>query len=95
MLNPKVFEYMNYQFGDKVDEYFVYVGIYNNNILLAASSTLYYGFGDEILSHKSFFKFTPTLNELKYIYSELKEKKDIHEWVIPFGVAITDFFNYR
>jgi hypothetical protein len=76
MLNPKILKYMNYQFGDKVDEMNMYAGIYNNNILLIGPSNYENGNNSyPLFLHKS----TPTLNELKNIYSELK-KKSLEKW---------------
>lgn len=91
MFNSNALKYMNYQFGDKVDEKHIYAGIYNNNILLVNDQTLYFGF-DKPLLHKSFFKFNPTVNELKYFYHKLKQES-IDKWFTPVGVTINDFLN--
>lgn len=70
MFNPKAFEYMNCQFGDRINNY-LYSGIYNNNILLVDINNVHlFGF-DRPFPAKSSFRFSPTVNELKYIFSHL------------------------
>jgi hypothetical protein len=65
MLNPELFKYMNCQFGDKVDENYMYAGIYNN-ILLINQKMIY-------LPNYALLEINirevPTFNELNYIFN--------------------------
>jgi hypothetical protein len=97
MFNPNVFEYMNYQFGDKVDEDYVYVGIYNNNILLININEIFlFGYDRPFPTRVFIFRLSPTVNELKYIYNNLfnlsKQQRFIPVYLIPImGLNIKDF----
>lgn len=90
MFNPEAFEYMNYQFGDRVDESYLYGGIYNNNILLIDIINIHYFGFDRPFPTRSTFRYSPTLNEIHYIYSKLYDLPRTKYFIPIMGLNIKE-----
>jgi hypothetical protein len=88
MFNPKAFEYMNYQFGNRIDNDYLYGGIYNNNILLIYVISKHLS-GKPFLSRWS-FRFSPTVNELKYFYNNLYNLPKSQHFIPLVGINIKE-----
>jgi hypothetical protein len=71
MLNKKVLKYIDYQLGERVNNKFIYGGIYKDNILLIEMNDYQSSFVEYFYT-KSTTKIKidtriPTINELRYI----------------------------
>jgi hypothetical protein len=99
MLNKNALNYFDYNFGDRVDDNYLYGGIYKKNILLINlnSRDIKYNYDVKYIytyyKVKLNFKNVPTFNELNYLINIAYKNAISISHLVLNKITINEFLN--